>query len=103
MQYQIFIKLSLINTKVIQMSLHNSPHTSPVVFGHVRTWFSAALHPVSDASSDLNDLKGLPDHLLLDIGVDPRRVGGSKMDVNAGVDTVDGWFVSPVDRTAAKS
>jgi len=80
-----------------------SIHPSPALFDHVRTWFSAAKKPVALDADHLSELKGLPDHLLLDIDVDPRSVCGSTMDVNAGTDAVDGWLVSIVDRTAAKS
>ncbi len=49
------------------------------------------------------DLKSLPDHLLLDIGVDPRSVPCSADDVIARPDLLYTGPAAAVFRTAAKS
>jgi hypothetical protein len=50
-----------------------------------------------------NRLKGLPDHLLLDIGIDPRNVSGREPALSARPDLLYTQLTISTYRTAAKS
>ncbi len=62
------------------------------------------LLPAEDTKGRLyKDLKDLPDHLLLDIGIDPRHTPLSLHEVIARPDLAHGGVVTTAFRTVAKS
>ncbi len=62
------------------------------------------LFPAEETTGRLyKDVKDLPDHLLLDIGIDPRHTPLSLHEVIARPDLVHGGVVTSGFRTVAKS
>lgn len=70
---------------------------------HVQEFIARLLHLPSKPTDPLAALRALPDHMLLDIGVDPRTVECHSVSLIGDVDTVAGRHLATLTRTAAKS
>jgi uncharacterized protein YjiS (DUF1127 family) len=76
---------------------------SPAISSSVRALFRWPLAAVRPQGRLYRSLKDLPDHLLLDIGVDPRDVPGNSDQVNARPELLWHGATAKTSRTTAKS
>ena len=70
---------------------------------HVQEFIVRLLYRPSKPTKQLAALRALPDHVLLDIGVDPRTVECHSISLIGDVDTIAGRHLAPLTRIAAKS
>ncbi|MGB8816404.1 MAG: hypothetical protein WCC66_00610 [Rhizobiaceae bacterium] len=76
---------------------------SPSIFERAHTLLQRFLPTVDTQGIHASELKNLPDHLLLDIGIDPRNVPCSLDQVIARPDLAHDGVVRAAARTIAKS
>jgi uncharacterized protein YjiS (DUF1127 family) len=85
------------------MSIIAIPHASPSITERVQTLLQRLFARESAQGRLYKDLRNLPDHLLLDIGIDPRDVPNRTDGVIARPDLAHGGVVTMAFRTVAKS
>lgn len=79
-------------------------HSSPFRLLHsVQEALANLIHRQARPVDTYETLHALPDHLLLDIGVDPRTVDRSLTCLISDDDTIFGRRLSTLTRTTAKS
>ena len=85
------------------MSVIAIHRTSPSIVERVQALLQRLSKTEGTQSRLYKDLKNLPDHLLLDIGIDPRRTPLSLDEAIARPDVAHGGLVAAQHRSAAKS